>query len=146
MKLRTFLYHLVKKFRGNEFIPRFDKYLIIFPDYIRLLLIHSFILNIYNNINVQYEWMNEYYSASSRGLLRGAHEILLPFLFPPSLSISHFVLIIALMVVKWITGKESIQWERFFELTPSKGTRGHRYRLFKKRKGTIGQKFFSEEW
>src|SRR6218665_2030143 len=44
---------------------------------------------------------------------------------------------------KIITGKESIQWERFFELPPSKGTRGHRYKLFKKRKGTIGQKFFS---
>src|SRR6218665_334478 len=43
---------------------------------------------------------------------------------------------------KIITGKESIQWERFFELAPSKGTRGHRYKLFKKRKGTIGQKFF----
>src|SRR6218665_2203891 len=28
---------------------------------------------------------------------------------------------------KIITGKESIQWERFFELAPSKGTRGHRY-------------------
>src|SRR6218665_1430163 len=39
--------------------------------------------------------------------------------------------------------KESIQWERFFELAPSKGTRGHRYKLFKKRKGTTGQKFFS---
>src|SRR6218665_2299146 len=44
---------------------------------------------------------------------------------------------------KIITGKESIQWERFFELAPSKGTRGHRYKLFKKRKGTLGQKFFS---
>src|SRR6218665_3702953 len=33
---------------------------------------------------------------------------------------------------KIITGKESIQWERFFELAPSKGTRGHRYKLFKK--------------
>src|SRR6218665_2258864 len=44
---------------------------------------------------------------------------------------------------KIITGKESIQWERFFELAPSKGTLGHRYKLFKKRKGTIGQKFFS---
>src|SRR6218665_282767 len=42
-----------------------------------------------------------------------------------------------------ITGKESIQWERFFELAPCKGTRGHRYKLFKKRKGTLGQKFFS---
>src|SRR6218665_3081922 len=41
---------------------------------------------------------------------------------------------------KIITGKESIQWERFFELAPSKGTRGHRYKLFKKRKGTLGQK------
>src|SRR6218665_652709 len=44
---------------------------------------------------------------------------------------------------KIITGKESIQWERFFELAPSKVTRGHRYKLFKKRKGTLGQKFFS---
>src|SRR6218665_1099606 len=44
---------------------------------------------------------------------------------------------------KITTGKESIQWERFFELAPSKGTRGHRYKLFKKRKGTLGQKFFS---
>src|SRR6218665_900382 len=44
---------------------------------------------------------------------------------------------------KIITGKESIQWERFFELALSKGTRGLRYKLFKKRKGTIGQKFFS---
>ena len=30
------------------------------------------------------------------------------------------------------TGKESIQWERFFKLEPSKVTRGHRYKLFKK--------------
>ena len=44
---------------------------------------------------------------------------------------------------KIITGKESIQWERFFELAPSKVTRGHRYKLFKKRKGTLGQTFFS---
>ena len=44
---------------------------------------------------------------------------------------------------KIIAGKESIQWERFFELAPSKVTWGHRYTLFKKRKGTIGQKFFS---
>ena len=42
-----------------------------------------------------------------------------------------------------ITGKESIQWERFFELAPIKGTRRRRYKLFKKRKGTLGQKFFS---
>src|SRR6218665_1715647 len=42
---------------------------------------------------------------------------------------------------KIITGKESIQW-RFFELAPSKVTRGHRYKLFKKRKGTLGQKCF----
>ena len=33
MKLRTFLYHLVKKSRGKEFIPRFDLYQLIFPDY-----------------------------------------------------------------------------------------------------------------
>ena len=32
---------------------------------------------------------------------------------------------------------------RFFELAPSKVTRGHRYKLFKKRKGTLGQKFCS---
>ena len=32
-----------------------------------------------------------------------------------------------------ITGKESIQWEMFYELAPSKVTRGHRYKLFKKR-------------
>ena len=38
---------------------------------------------------------------------------------------------------KIITGKESIQWERFFELAPSKVTRGHRYKLFKKRKGRL---------
>ena len=38
-----------------------------------------------------------------------------------------------------------MQWERFFELAPSKLTRGpgHRYKLFKKRKGTLGQKFFN---
>src|SRR6218665_2637215 len=40
---------------------------------------------------------------------------------------------------KIITGKEAIQWERFFE----QGDSGHRYKLFKKRKGTLGQKFFS---
>ena len=44
---------------------------------------------------------------------------------------------------KIITGKESIQWERFFELAPNKVTRGHRYTLFKKRKGTLAQNFFS---
>ena len=45
---------------------------------------------------------------------------------------------------KIITGKESIQWERFLELAPSKVhvTRGHIYKLFKKRKGTLGQNFF----
>src|SRR6218665_2406714 len=47
------------------------------------------------------------------------------------------------LIEAYITGKESIQWERFFELAPNKGTRGHRYKLFKKRKGTLGQKFFS---
>src|SRR6218665_4057077 len=39
-----------------------------------------------------------------------------------------------------------IEWEtreRFFELAPSKVTRGHRYKLFKKRKGALGQIFFS---
>ena len=44
---------------------------------------------------------------------------------------------------KIITGKESIQWKRFFELAPSKVTRGHRYKLFKKRKETLGPKVFS---
>src|SRR6218665_2496160 len=44
---------------------------------------------------------------------------------------------------KIITGKESIHLERFFELSPSKVTWGHKYKLFKKRTGTLGQKFFS---
>jgi len=39
--------------------------------------------------------------------------------------------------------KEAIQWERFFEVAPSKVTRGHRYKLFKKRKEHLGHKFFS---
>jgi len=39
--------------------------------------------------------------------------------------------------------KESIQWERFCELASSKVTRGHRYKLFKKWKEALGQKFFS---
>src|SRR6218665_904780 len=47
---------------------------------------------------------------------------------------------------KFITGKESIQWGRFFELAPSKVTRGHRYKLFKKRKGTLGHKCFSARY
>jgi len=29
--------------------------------------------------------------------------------------------------------KEAILWDRFFELAPSKVTRGHRYKLFKER-------------
>ena len=29
-----------------------------------------------------------------------------------------------------IIGKESIQWERFLELAPSKVIRGHRYNIF----------------
>ena len=33
--------------------------------------------------------------------------------------------------------------ERFFEFAPSKVIWGHRYLLYKKRKGTLGQKFFS---
>ena len=45
--------------------------------------------------------------------------------------------------ISLITGKESIQWERFFELAPSKVTRKHRCTLFKKKKGTLGQTFFS---
>jgi len=44
---------------------------------------------------------------------------------------------------KIISGKEAIQWDRLFELAPSKATRGHRYTLFKIRKGTLGQKFFT---
>src|SRR6218665_3398749 len=44
---------------------------------------------------------------------------------------------------KIIAGREAIQWERFFELAPSKVTRVHRYKSFKKRKGTLWQKFFS---
>jgi len=42
-----------------------------------------------------------------------------------------------------ITGNESIQWERFFELAPSNGTLVHRYKLFKKKKRTLEQNFFS---
>ena len=44
---------------------------------------------------------------------------------------------------KIITGKEAVQKEKFFELAPNKATRGHRYKLFKKPKGTLGQKCFS---
>jgi hypothetical protein len=44
---------------------------------------------------------------------------------------------------KIITGKEALCWEKFFELAPNKATRGHRYKLFKKPTGTLGQKFFS---
>ena len=44
---------------------------------------------------------------------------------------------------KIITGKETVQKEKFFELAPNKATQGHRYKLFKKPKGTLGQKFFS---
>ena len=39
---------------------------------------------------------------------------------------------------KIITGKDAVQKEKFFELTPNKATRGHRYKLFKKSKGTVG--------
>src|SRR6218665_2306904 len=42
---------------------------------------------------------------------------------------------------KIIEGKESIHWERFFELISSKVTRGHK--LFKKRKETLRQTFFN---
>lgn len=44
---------------------------------------------------------------------------------------------------KIITGKEALPWERFFALAPNKATRGHRYKLFKKPRGTLGQRFFS---
>jgi len=44
---------------------------------------------------------------------------------------------------KIITAKEALEWETFFELSPNKASRGHRYKLFKKPKGTLGQKFFS---
>ena len=44
-----------------------------------------------------------------------------------------------------VTGKESIQWERFFELVPSKVTREHRYQSFEKMKGTVGQKLLGQE-
>ena len=39
--------------------------------------------------------------------------------------------------------ERNLHWERLFELAPSKITWGHRYKLFKKRKGILGQKFFS---
>ena len=44
---------------------------------------------------------------------------------------------------KIITGKESIQWERFFKLAASKVTRGIDTNYLRKRKGTFVQKFFS---
>ena len=44
---------------------------------------------------------------------------------------------------KIIIGKEEVQKEKLFELAPNKATRGHRYRLLQKPKGTLGQKFFS---
>lgn len=46
---------------------------------------------------------------------------------------------------KIITEKEALQWQRFFELAPNKGTQGHSYSLFKKPKGTLEQKFFREK-
>jgi len=45
----------------------------------------------------------------------------------------HRILIEAYKIIR-PTGKELIQWERFFELAPSKVNREHRYKLFKKRK------------
>src|SRR6218665_1628965 len=45
---------------------------------------------------------------------------------------------------KIVTGKEAMRWERSFELAPIKITwGGHWYKLFKKRKGILGQKLFS---
>ena len=38
---------------------------------------------------------------------------------------------------KIITGKEAIQWDRFFELASSKVTWGHKYKLFKDRKSVV---------
>ena len=59
-----------------------------------------------------------------------------------SLSLFPFILYITF----YFTNR-ALQWERFFELAPSKVSRKHRYRpvykLFKKRKGTLGQKIFS---
>ena len=44
---------------------------------------------------------------------------------------------------KIITKKEALLWERFFELTPNKAPREHRYKSFRKPKGTVEQKYFS---
>jgi len=43
---------------------------------------------------------------------------------------------------KIITGKDALQWERFFKLAANKTTCAHRYKLLKKPKGAAsGQKF-----
>lgn len=45
---------------------------------------------------------------------------------------------------KWIiTGKESLHWDRFFELAQNSVICGHKNNLFKKPKGEMAQKFFS---
>jgi len=42
---------------------------------------------------------------------------------------------------KIITGKEAIQWDRLFELAPSRVTRGHRYTFLRKGKEYQGGNF-----
>ena len=57
MSLDTFTIILVKKFLGKEFVPRFARYLIIFPDYmvwygsITDCSIRVFCVNVYSSCN-----------------------------------------------------------------------------------------------
>ena len=44
---------------------------------------------------------------------------------------------------KIITGNESIQLKKFFELAHKQSNSGHRYKLLEKKKLTLGQSFFS---
>ena len=44
---------------------------------------------------------------------------------------------------KIMTGKEEVQPERFFEKATKKSTRGHQYKIYKRRTGTHMQRFYS---
>jgi len=46
---------------------------------------------------------------------------------------------------KTIIGKESIQWERFFELAPNKGTRGTDINYLRKGKEHYGRNLLEQE-
>src|SRR6218665_3899165 len=50
---------------------------------------------------------------------------------------------------KLMTNKEAIPFSRFFQLANRSGLRGHRYKIFKKSKVAIKQRFFrvvEEDW